>query len=155
MLAIANLLADSLSEPPQALITELDRQIEEWKACLPEVHQFPDLPLEQVLENTRVNHTRPLHERLKGHLKTRYYSAKSILYRPCVRRALNPSTINAISANDIRGTQIAMSCALLSVLNGGIVHEPCECLLHPLNAWRTLVPLPPLSLPELSVQPID
>ncbi|KAH8897930.1 hypothetical protein GQ53DRAFT_778146 [Thozetella sp. PMI_491] len=127
----------SLSSPPPAVVAELDRQIEQWKACLPEVHQFPNLSLAQELESTRLNYRRSLPDRLIGHLKTRYYSAKAILYRSCVYAALNPEMKDHMSASDIRGAQIALSSALLSVLAGGILHEPCEYLLHPINAWRT------------------
>ncbi|KAI9151333.1 sugar transporter [Paramyrothecium foliicola] len=129
---------DTPVEPSPAVVAELDRQLEEWKACLPEVHQFPDLPLAQQLETTQLYRIRPLHERLKGHLQTRYYSARAILYRSCVRRVLNPLGNAALSANDLQGARVSLSSALLSVLNGGILHEPYEFLLHPINSWRTL-----------------
>ncbi|KAK1690066.1 hypothetical protein BDP55DRAFT_544682, partial [Colletotrichum godetiae] len=129
---------ERVQSPSHSIVGELNRQIEEWKACLPADLQFETLPLADEVELLSPRSLRPMRQRLRGHLKARYCAAKTILYRSHVYRCLHPSGSSALSDEDVQGAKIAISSAIIGVLHGGILQEPFGLLLFPINSWRML-----------------
>ncbi|VUC37968.1 unnamed protein product [Clonostachys rosea] len=125
------------------IIEELDRQLEEWRNCLPAGLNFPSYsPLQEPPPLTEPHEPRSIDDRLRGHLLARYYVAKSILHRPFLYRVLH-SEHNAtmITENDRLGATVAIHSAFLSTLHSGLFHEPLPLLLHPINSWRSMFAL--------------
>ncbi|KAE9581848.1 hypothetical protein CGMCC3_g2331 [Colletotrichum fructicola] len=128
---------ERLVTPNPSVLYELNRQIEEWKQCLPSAFQFSDLTLSDEVRIASQTDKRSMQERLKGHWKARYYAAKTILYRPHVHRVIHSSRIDA-SDYEVECAKTAIASALIGILHGGIMHEPFQLLLFPINSWRTL-----------------
>ncbi|KAF4831150.1 Echinocandin B biosynthetic cluster transcription factor ecdB [Colletotrichum tropicale] len=128
---------ERLVTPTPSVLYELNRQIEEWKQCLPSAFQFSDLTLLDEVRIASQTDKRSMQERLKGHLKARYHAAKTILYRPHVHRVIHSSGIDA-SDYEVECAKTAIASALIGILHGGIMHEPFQLLLFPINSWRTL-----------------
>lgn len=123
-----------------SLVEELDRQLEEWRYCLPTSLAFPGFSLDtdqQVMAEPF--QYRATEARLKGHLMCRYYSAKSVIYRSFLYNVLHSDDPNQLAERDQDGARIAVEAALLSTLHSGLLHEPLVLLLHPINSWRTCV----------------
>ncbi|KAF5516042.1 Echinocandin B biosynthetic cluster transcription factor ecdB [Colletotrichum siamense] len=123
--------------PTPSVLYELNRQIEEWKQCLPSAFQFSDLTLSDEVRIASQTDKRSMQERLKGHLKARYHAAKTILYRPHVHRVIHSSGVDAADY-ELDCAKTAIASALIGILHGGIMHEPFQLLLFPINSWRTL-----------------
>lgn len=122
--------------PSPSVLYELNRQIEEWRQCLPFAFQFDDHALADEVQIASQIDKRTMQEKLKGNLKARYHAAKTILYRPHVHRVIHSSEM-AASDYEVAGAKIAISSALTGILHGGILHEPFQLLLFPMNSWRT------------------
>ncbi|CAI0641127.1 unnamed protein product, partial [Colletotrichum noveboracense] len=128
---------ERLVTPTPSVLYELNRQIEEWKQCLPSSFQFSDFILSNEVRIASQTDKRSMQERLKGHLKARYNAAKTILYRPHVHRVIHSSRIDA-SDYEVECAKTAIASALIGILHGGIMHEPFQLLLFPINSWRTI-----------------
>src|SRR5689334_18606235 len=115
------------------VIQELDRQLEEWRSCLPPSIQFttPANPLD--LRMSRTYQPRPTHERLLGYLKGRYCAAKAIIYRPYVYEVLHCDHPASLSEHAKRGAHISLESALHLLPRVGLLHEPMALLLFPMN----------------------
>ncbi|KAM5344416.1 hypothetical protein ACJ41O_012952 [Fusarium nematophilum] len=124
-----------------SIIQELDRQLEEWRICLPQGLEFQGYSEAQDIGDAKLYHPRSTDERLRGHLMTRYFAAKSIIHRPFVYRALHCDQVALLSEADKSGARTAVGCALMSVIHSGILHEPLVLLLHPINSCRSLFAL--------------
>ncbi|KAH8890265.1 hypothetical protein GQ53DRAFT_807397 [Thozetella sp. PMI_491] len=131
---------DTVLSPPQSLISELDRQLEEWRACLPPSLEFSPYVLFQSKEPT-VPGPPSTNERLKGNLMARYFAAKSILHRPFLYRVLHNADFSRLSQRDMTGAQIAIDSAFQSFLHNRLLQDSLPVLVHPINAWRSLVAL--------------
>ncbi|KAJ4055903.1 hypothetical protein NW760_006262 [Fusarium oxysporum] len=60
-----------------SVIFELDRQLEEWRTCLPQGLEFLSYSEAQLAEDPQLDQTRrSTDERLRGHLQARYFAAK-------------------------------------------------------------------------------
>jgi hypothetical protein len=119
------------------VIFELDRQLEEWRTCLPQGLEFPSYSEAQLAEVPELDQThRSTDERLRGHLQARYFAAKSIIHRPYVYKTLHYDTTASLSDADAAGARTAVGSALMSVISSGILHEPLVLLLHPINSCR-------------------
>ncbi|KAH7140970.1 hypothetical protein EDB81DRAFT_843979 [Dactylonectria macrodidyma] len=129
---------DKLLHTSQSVISELDRQVEEWRACLPATLQFPSYPVShQGNYNPEPYRPRDTHDRLKGNLMARYFAAKFIIHRPFVYRTLHHDPASPLSEPDKLGARVALDSAVLSVRHSGILHEPMALLLHPINSCRS------------------
>ncbi|CAH0028949.1 unnamed protein product [Clonostachys rhizophaga] len=74
----------------ERIIEELDRQLEEWRNCLPAGLNFSSYsPSQEPPPLTEPHEPRSIDDRLRGHLLARYYVAKSILHRPFLYRVLH------------------------------------------------------------------
>lgn len=123
----------------RSLINELNYQLEEWRTHLPPGLQFAPYSISAPLPNLEPYQIRPTDERLRGHLMTRYFAAKSIIHRPFIYRALHCDNVDHLSDEDRLGAQVAVSTANLSMYYSGMLHEPLALLLHPINSWRRCV----------------
>ncbi|KAF4971472.1 hypothetical protein FSARC_1700 [Fusarium sarcochroum] len=123
------------------VIYELDRQLEEWRSCLPQGLEFGTLSEAQLSEISLEQHHRSIDEKLRSHLISRYFAAKSIIHRPYIYKALHHDPTTPLSEIDSRGARIAVGCALLVIANSGMLHEPLVLLLHPINSCRSLFAL--------------
>ncbi|KAF0328447.1 C6 zinc finger protein, partial [Colletotrichum asianum] len=126
---------ERLVTPTPSVLYELNRQIEEWRQCLFSAFQFSDLTLSDEVQIASQTDKRSMVERLKGHLKARYHAAKTILYRPHVHRMIHSSGI-AASDYEVECAKTAIASAPIGILHGGIMHEPFQLLLFPINSWR-------------------
>ncbi|KAL6922459.1 hypothetical protein FSST1_006485 [Fusarium sambucinum] len=124
-----------LSVSPQ-VIYELDRQLEEWRTCLPQGLEFATFTEAQLSEIPLEQHQRSTDEKLRGHLICRYFAAKSIIHRPYIYKALHHDLATPLSEVDSRGARIAVGCALMVVIASGMLYEPLPLLLHPINSCR-------------------
>ncbi|KAB5546908.1 hypothetical protein GE09DRAFT_1288638 [Coniochaeta sp. 2T2.1] len=122
---------------PHSVISELDRQLEEWRACLPANLLFAGYAPSLDTGVTELDGSRPTHERVMRSLKARYFAAKSIIYRPSLYRLLHHVETEPLPNEDMAGARIAVHAALLSVRESGLLYEPIGLLLHPINSWRT------------------
>lgn len=121
----------------RSVVEELDRQLEEWRSCLPTGLEFPAVSFDLDNQSMVEPYTyRPPEVRLRGYLIGRYYSAKSVIYRSFLYRALHCDEPDQLSERDKNGARIAVEAALLSAMNSGLLHEPMALLLHPINSWR-------------------
>lgn len=66
----------------------------------------------------------------------RYYSAKSIIYRPFLYLTLHFDRIDLLSQEDKIGACTAVGCAFMSVVHSGILNEALPLLLYPINSCR-------------------
>ncbi|KAI1033741.1 hypothetical protein LB503_011110 [Fusarium chuoi] len=121
-----------LSVPPSVML-ELDRQLEEWRTCLPQGLEFLPYSEAQLAETPRSTD-----ERLRGHLMARYFAAKSIIHRPYIYKTLHHGATASLTDADAAGARTAIGSALMSVVASGILHEPLVLLLHPINSCRSL-----------------
>lgn len=120
-----------------SVIFELDRQLEEWRTCLPQGLEFLSYSEAQLAEDPQLDQThRSTDERLRGHLQARYFAAKSIIHRPYIYKTLHHDTTASISDADAAGARTAVGSALMSVVASGILQEPLVLLLHPINSCR-------------------
>ncbi|KPM35405.1 hypothetical protein AK830_g11153 [Neonectria ditissima] len=133
--------SNNLLFPSHSVISELDRQLEEWRACLPAALQFPPYSESQEKDAPEPYQPRDIHKRLLGHLMARYFAAKSIIHRPFVYRALHHGPASFLTEGDKLGARVALDSASLSVLYSGLLHEPMALLLHPINSCRTFYAL--------------
>ncbi|KAJ4211730.1 hypothetical protein NW759_012330 [Fusarium solani] len=124
-----------LSATP-SIIQELDRQLEEWRMCLPSGLEFSAYSGAQQTDDQDIAQIRPIHERLRGNLMARYFAAKSIIHRPFIYRALHCEHGSMLSEEDQIGAQTAIGSAFRCTLYSGIFHEPLPLLLHPINTCR-------------------
>lgn len=116
---------------------ELDRQLEEWRTCLPQGLEFLPYSEAQLAEVPEFDQThRSTDERLRGHLMARYFAAKSIIHRPYIYKTLHHGTTASLTDADAAGARTAVGSALMSVVASGILHEPLVLLLHPINSCR-------------------
>ncbi|KAI9150118.1 NAD(P)H-dependent FMN reductase LOT6 [Paramyrothecium foliicola] len=124
----------------QSLTSELDRQLEEWRAWLPPSLQFsnqiPEVDQIDIQEN--LWKPRDTRERLRGHLMARYYAAKGIIHRQYLFRVLHSADERLLSETEINGALTALCAAFLCVVHGGAMNEPLPLLLHPINSWKSL-----------------
>ncbi|KAK9239410.1 hypothetical protein V1525DRAFT_35698 [Lipomyces kononenkoae] len=125
----------------QSVISELDRQLEEWRECLPSTLQFPSYSMSQLPDEMEPRQFRDTRERLKGNLMARYFAAKFIIHRSFVYRALHRGPTSPLSEEEKLGAQISTNCAILAVCYSGLLHEPMELLLHPINSCRSFYAL--------------
>ncbi|CVL03768.1 uncharacterized protein FMAN_15008 [Fusarium mangiferae] len=126
-----------LSVSPSVMF-ELDRQLEEWRTCLPQGLDSLPYSEAQVAEVPEFDQTRSTDERLRGHLMARYFAAKSIIHRPYIYKTLHHGAVASLSDADAAGARTAVGSALMSVVVSGILHEPLVLLLHPINSCRSL-----------------
>ncbi|CCT75820.1 uncharacterized protein FFUJ_11862 [Fusarium fujikuroi IMI 58289] len=124
-----------LSVSPSVMF-ELDRQLEEWRTCLPQGLEFLPYSEAQLAEVPEFNQTRSTDERLRGHLMARYFAAKSIIHRPYIYKTLHHGATASLSDADTAGARTAVGSAVMSVVASGILHEPLVLLLHPINSCR-------------------
>jgi hypothetical protein len=121
---------------PRSMISELDRQLEEWRECLPSGLRF-------ATYTTMRDHPLPdpekspsMMERLQGNLMARYFTAKSIIYRPFIYRALHPPYCMQLTEEDRAGACTAVGAAFMHLAYSGLLNEPLTLLFHPMNSWR-------------------
>ncbi|KAH7216106.1 hypothetical protein DER44DRAFT_820991 [Fusarium oxysporum] len=127
-----------LSVSPSVMF-ELDRQLEEWRTCLPQGLEFSSYSEAQLAEIPGLDQThRSTDERLRGQLQARYFAAKSIIHRPFIYKALHRDHTAPLTDADAAGARIAVGSALMSVVVSGILQEPLALLLHPINSCRSL-----------------
>lgn len=121
------------------MISELDRQLEEWRACLPPSLQF--IVEDAAKDDLSIGlQPRTTVERLRGYLIARYFIAKSIMYRPFVYRALHSQPSSPpLSDTDRLACRTAVVSAVLTMKHGGPLNEPASLWLYPINAWRRYV----------------
>ncbi|RSL50764.1 hypothetical protein CEP53_008691 [Fusarium sp. AF-6] len=129
-----------LSATP-SIIHELDRQLEEWRVCLPSGLEFSAYSEAQQMDDQNFTQIRPIHERLRGNLMARYFAAKSIIHRPFIYRVLHCEHGSMLSEEDQIGAQTAIGSAFRCTFYSGIFHEPLPLLLHPINSCRSLFAL--------------
>ncbi|TQV96967.1 fungal specific transcription factordomain-containing protein [Cordyceps javanica] len=131
--------APSFRSPPRSVVRELDRQLEEWRSCLPDDFKF------ESFDNTPNSvftlgdmQSWSTMDRLRGSLMARYFAAKSIIHRSCLYRTLHGEehSLRTDGGDDERGARVALGAARLSTLCSGILHQPLPLLLHPINSWR-------------------
>jgi hypothetical protein len=125
--------------PPHSLISELDRQLEEWRSCLPPPIQFPQYApfrMEEPLATVSGSSNISIIERLKSNLMARYFAAKSILNRPFLYQLLHDGESLQLPELEMTGAQIAIDSAFQSFLHNGLLHEDLSILVHPMNTWR-------------------
>ncbi|KAG4291879.1 hypothetical protein FPRO06_13132 [Fusarium proliferatum] len=103
-----------LSVSPSVMF-ELDRQLEEWRACLPQGLEFLPYSEAQLAEVPEFDQTRSTDERLRGHLMARYFAAKSIIHRPYIYKTLHHGATASLSDADTAGARTAVGSALMSV----------------------------------------
>ncbi|KAF4980214.1 hypothetical protein FZEAL_3725 [Fusarium zealandicum] len=115
--------AEFLSASP-SIILELDRQLEEWRTCLPPGLEFSSYSDSQQPEMSNVYQPRSTDERLRGHLMARYFAAKSIIHRPFVYKALHCDQDALLCEADERGAKTAVGSAFMSLIHSGILSEP-------------------------------
>lgn len=128
------------ASPHNAIISELDRQLEEWRACLPPSLQFVVEDAAQDDLSTGLQ-PRTTVERLRGYLIARYFIAKSIIYRPFVYRALHSQPSAPLSDAHRQACRTAVVSAVLTMKHGGPLNERVPLWLYPINAWRRYVNL--------------
>ena len=121
-----------------SLTRELDRQLEEWRLWLPTALQFPDrtLKIDQDIGTLDPWSPRRTADRLRGHLMARYYAAKSIIHRQFLFRTLHSEDNANLRELDLTGARTALCAGFLSIVHGGMSHEPLPLLLHPMNSWK-------------------
>lgn len=127
------------SPSSHSIIIELDRQLEEWRSCLPQGLEFPGYFLGQEHNITKPYQARTTHERLRGHLMARYYSAKTVIHRAFVYRVLHSENPELLPESERNGAQTAIGAAFLSTIHSGLSYEPLALLLHPINSCRRFV----------------
>ncbi|KAF5723948.1 oleate-activated transcription factor 1 [Fusarium mundagurra] len=104
-----------LSVTPSVMF-ELDRQLEEWRTCLPQGLEFLAYSEAQLAEVPELDQThRSTNERLRGHLMARYFAAKSIIHRPYIYKTLHHGATASLSDADAAGARTAVGSALMSV----------------------------------------
>lgn len=118
------------------MIAELDRQLEEWRACLPSSLHFDQYSPSEERAPPGPHQPRPTEERLRGFLKARYFAAKSIIYRPFIYRALHATHAMLLSDEEKAGARTAVGAAFMNAVSSGLLHEPLTLLFHPINVWR-------------------
>ncbi|KAM6507134.1 hypothetical protein FALCPG4_018519 [Fusarium falciforme] len=120
----------------RALIHELDRQLEEWRNCLPDALKFPiDSTLTNEICAAR-KQPRSSSQKLVGHLAARYFAAKSVLYRPFLYHVLIEGLRQESSEEDRRGACTAVEAGLKCVVFSGVLTDPIPLLFHPINTCR-------------------
>lgn len=147
LLSVANIGVEEVVAPSPSVMMELKRQIEEWRACLPPALKFDDLSLLEELQTQTAlpGSIRSMQERMKGNLKARYHAAWTILYRSHLHHAVHTPDPSTLSDDEVGGARTAINSAITGILHGGIMHEPLELLLFPMNSWRTYVEIIPNS----------
>lgn len=125
----------------QSVISELDRQLEEWRACLPSPLQFRPFSTTPTNDHLEPRPFRNTHERLKGNLMARYFAAKFIIHRSFVYRALHRDPSSPLTEGEKLGARVSINAAILSVRHSGLLHEPMALLLHPMNSCRSFYAL--------------
>ncbi|KAM0279982.1 hypothetical protein ACHAQH_004311 [Verticillium albo-atrum] len=124
-----------------SMITELDRQLEEWRGCLPPSLNFASYaPFEERVP-PEPHRPRTTEERLRGFLMARYFAAKSIIYRPYIYRALYIDSPSQLSKDDKAGARTAVGAAFMNSVSSGLLYEPLPLLFHPINVWRSFFAL--------------
>lgn len=127
----------TFSSATPSIIHELDRQLEEWRMCLPPGFEFAAYSSEtQEFDDQNLDQRRPVNERLRSNLMARYFAAKSIIHRPYIYRALYCGHGSILSEEDQNGARTAIGSALMCTLCSEIFHEPLPLVLHPINACR-------------------
>ncbi|KAF5719299.1 oleate-activated transcription factor 1 [Fusarium globosum] len=101
-----------LSVSPSVMF-ELDRQLEEWRTCLPQGLEFLPYSEAQLAEVPEYDQTRSTDERLRGHLMARYFAAKSIIHRPYIYKTLHHGATASLSDADAVGARTAAGSALI------------------------------------------
>ncbi|KAL7940834.1 hypothetical protein V8C42DRAFT_206196 [Trichoderma barbatum] len=124
-------------EASRSVVSELDRQLEGWRACLPSPLQFPEYSPSMEANIIPPGERRTPLERLKSYLQARYFAAKSVIHRPSLYRALHRTGPSSLSDEDKQKAHTAISTALLYVLYSGMLTEPLVLLVHPINSCRT------------------
>ncbi|KAH6692476.1 hypothetical protein F5X68DRAFT_273725 [Plectosphaerella plurivora] len=124
-----------------SMIAELDRQLEEWRACLPSSLHFDQYSPSEERAPPGPHQPRPTEERLRGFLKARYFAAKSIIYRPFIYRALHATHAMLLSDEEKAGARAAVGAAFMNAVSSGLLHEPLTLLFHPINVWRSFFAL--------------
>ncbi|KAJ3548921.1 hypothetical protein NM208_g762 [Fusarium decemcellulare] len=103
-----------LSATP-SVIYELDRQLEEWRMCLPPGLEFSPYSGAHEVGEQGFYRIRSTDERLRGNLMTRYFAAKSIIHRPFIYRTLHCDHDATLSETDRVGAQTAVGLFALEV----------------------------------------
>ncbi|KAM0335755.1 hypothetical protein ACHAQA_000805 [Verticillium albo-atrum] len=124
-----------------SMITELDRQLEEWRACLPASLNFASYAPSEERVPPEPHRPRTTEERLRGFLMARYFAAKSIIYRPYIYRVLHTCAPSHLSEEDRAGARTAVGAAFMNSVSSGLLHEPLPLLFHPINVWRSFFAL--------------
>ncbi|KAG5816046.1 hypothetical protein H9Q74_006127 [Fusarium xylarioides] len=94
-----------------SVMFELDRQLEEWRTCLPQGLEFPAYSEAQLADIPELDQThRSTDERLRGHLMARYFAAKSIIHRPYIYKTLHHGATASLSDADAAGARKAFVC---------------------------------------------
>ncbi|KAF4550695.1 Fungal Zn(2)-Cys(6) binuclear cluster domain-containing protein 6 [Elsinoe fawcettii] len=114
--------------PPIHLVKELARQLESWRTYLPqalqwsdaEMHSFPNVnplarrqpsPLFTVQDNGEPTNHRYNLDIVTGHLRTRFYYARYMIYRPFIFKALHFP--EAMTQDDASYCALAMQSACM------------------------------------------
>jgi hypothetical protein len=114
--------SDDYGGPPISVIAELGRQLDSWRALLPAAIQWRDNDRLRMADETilqyptfRVSTTPLPHEinsnTLAAELRTRFYYARHMLYRPFVYKALHFPHL--LSAEDVEYCVLAIQAACL------------------------------------------
>lgn len=135
----------------RSIINELNYQLEEWRTHLPPDLHFRAYSPTDPPPNLEPYQIRSTDDRLRGHLMARYFSAKSVIHRPFIYRALHCDNVDHLSDEDRLGARVAVSTANLSIYYSGMLHEPLALLLHPINSWRRFVLCPSSLLQYLTI----
>lgn len=123
--------------PPAAsslIMYELDHQLEIWRDHLPESLKFDTQADPSLLIGPEVSRT--MHEKLVGTLKTRYFAAKAIIFRPFAYKVLHNDDATTPTDDDIAGAKISLESALQVPLQAGLLCDNLRLVPLLLNPSR-------------------
>ncbi|KAF2426578.1 hypothetical protein EJ08DRAFT_616412 [Tothia fuscella] len=101
---------ENYSGPPMSLIKELSQQLERWRDLLPAVLQWKDESRTTYTPELRSPADSPV-DLGNAHLRSRYYYAQFMVYRPLVYKALHFPDL--MTEEDIRFTSYCLQACML------------------------------------------
>ncbi|KAH8810796.1 hypothetical protein F5884DRAFT_749206 [Xylogone sp. PMI_703] len=130
----ANSPATSLAASPP-IMYELDHQLEIWHEHLPELLRFDKSTNIETLISPRG--ARTPREKMTGTLKSRYFAAKAIIFRPFVYRILHNDGPETLSEEDLAGAKVSMESALQVPVQAGLLCDNLRLVPLILNPARS------------------
>jgi hypothetical protein len=113
-------VSSPFADQAASMISELDSQLESWRHHLPQTIQA-SFATDYETQAMTQRRTRPVREKLIGTLKSRYFAAKAIIFRPFVYRVLHAADPERLPSEDATGAATALEAALQVPLCGGLL----------------------------------